>query len=138
VQVNESRDIVKIVLKFPQKIMQDPLLADVVLETGVRINIDRAFVDASIGEIVIDVPDERVEEVAEAFRRRGTDVNEMDTPILFDEAECVQCGACVSVCPVGVFTHDKERQISIDLKRCVLCKACIVMCPHGALKTAEE
>jgi ferredoxin len=118
--------------------MQDPLLADVVLETGVRINIDRAFVDASVGEIVIDVPDERVDEVAAAFRRRGTDVHEMDAPILFDEAECVQCGACVSVCPLEVFSYDKDRQISIDLKRCVLCKTCIVACPHGALKTAEE
>jgi len=127
-----------IVLKFPQKIMQDPLLADVVLETGVRINIDRAFVDASIGEIVIDVPDERVEEVAEAFRRRGTEVREMDTPVVFDEAECVQCGACVSVCPVEVFKYNEDRTISIDLKRCVLCKTCMTMCPHGALKTAEE
>jgi NAD-dependent dihydropyrimidine dehydrogenase PreA subunit len=128
----------KIVLKFPQKIMQDPLLADVVLETGVRINIDRALVDGSIGEIVIDVPDERVEEVAEAFRRRGTEVREMDTPLVFDEAECVQCGACVSVCPVEVFKYSEDRTISIDLQRCVLCKTCMTMCPHGALKTAEE
>jgi NAD-dependent dihydropyrimidine dehydrogenase PreA subunit len=128
----------KIVLKFPQEIMQDPLLADVVLETGVRINIDRALVDRSVGEIVIDVPDERVEEVAEAFRRRGAEVHEMDTPIVLDEAECVQCGACVSVCPVEVFTYNKDRTISIDLTRCVLCKTCMTMCPHGALKTAEE
>lgn len=128
----------KIVLKFSQKIMQDPLLADVVLETGVRLKIDRAFVDASIGELVIDVPDERVEEVAAAFRRRGAEVREMDTPIVFDEAECVQCGACVSVCPVEVFEYKDDRTISINLKRCVLCKTCIAMCPHGALKTAEE
>jgi len=129
---------VKIILKFPQEIMQDPLLADVVLETGVRINIDRALVDASIGEIVIDVPDERVEEVAAAFRKRGTEVREMDTPIVFDETECVQCGACVSVCPVEVFKYNEDRTISIDLTRCVLCKTCMAMCPHGALKTAEE
>jgi NAD-dependent dihydropyrimidine dehydrogenase PreA subunit len=128
----------KIVLKFPQEIMQDPLLADVVLETGVRINIDRALVDVSVGEIVIDVPDERVEEVAEAFRRRGTEVHEMDTPILLDETECVQCGACVSVCPVEVFKYNEDRTISIDLTRCVLCKTCMAMCPHGALKIAEE
>lgn len=128
----------KIILKFPQKIMQDPLLADVVLETGVRINIDRALVDASVGEIVIDVPDERVEEVAAAFRKRGTEVRELDKPIVFDEAECVQCGACVSVCPVEVFKYNNDRTISIDLTRCVLCKTCMEMCPHGALKTAEE
>ncbi|MGA7076146.1 MAG: 4Fe-4S binding protein [Halobacteriota archaeon] len=128
----------KIILKFPQEVMQDPLLADVVLETGVRINIDRALVDASIGEIVIDVPDERVEEVAAAFRKRGTEVREMDTPVLFDETECVQCGACVSVCPVEVFKYNEDRSISIDLTRCVLCKTCMAMCPHGALKTAEE
>jgi NAD-dependent dihydropyrimidine dehydrogenase PreA subunit len=104
----------------------------------VRINIDRALVDVSVGEIVIDVPDERVEEVAEAFRRRGTEVHEMDTPILLDETECVQCGACVSVCPVEVFKYNEDRTISIDLTRCVLCKTCMAMCPHGALKIAEE
>jgi len=129
---------VKIVLKFPQRIMQNPLIADVVLETGVRINIDRALVDASTGEIVIDVPDEHVEEVAAAFRRRGAAVREMDTPIVFEEAECVQCGACVSVCPLEVFKFDKNGMISMDLKRCVLCKTCITMCPHGALKAVEE
>jgi len=129
---------VKIILKFPQEVMQDPLLADVVLETGVRINIDRALVDASFGEIVIDVPDEHVEEVAAAFRQRGTEVREMDTPVIFDETECVQCGACVSVCPVEVFKYNTDRSISIDLTRCVLCKTCMAMCPHGALKTAEE
>ena len=128
----------KIILKFPQEVMQDPLLADVVLETGVRINIDRALVDASFGEIVIDVPDEHVEEVAAAFRQRGTEVREMDTPVIFDETECVQCGACVSVCPVEVFKYNTDRSISIDLTRCVLCKTCMAMCPHGALKTAEE
>jgi ferredoxin len=118
--------------------MQNPLIADVVLETGVRINIDRAFVDASTGEIVIDVPDEHVEEVAAAFRRRGATVREMDTPIVFEEAECVQCGACVSVCPLEVFKFGKNGMISMDLKRCVLCKTCITMCPHGALKAEEE
>jgi len=41
---------VKIVLKFSQKIMEDPLLADVVLETGVRINIDRHLLTLIAGK----------------------------------------------------------------------------------------
>jgi len=127
----------KIILKFPQKIMQNPLLAEVVLETGVLINIDRAFVDPAIAEIVIDVPDDKKEKVADGFRRRGVEVCELDTPLLFDEAECVQCGACVSVCPVEVFKLNDDRTISIDLKRCILCRTCLTMCPQGALKVAE-
>lgn len=128
----------KIVLKFPQSIMQNPLIADVVLETGVRINIDRAFVDASVGEIVVDVPDEDVERVAAAFRHRDVEVHEMVTPIWFEEAECIQCGACVSVCPLEVFSRNEDGSISMDLKRCVLCRTCITMCPHGALRAEEE
>ena len=127
----------KIILKFPQKIMQNPLLAEVVLETGVLINIDRAFVDPAIAEIVIDVSDDKKEKVADAFRRRGVEVCELDTPLLFDEAECVQCGACVSVCPVEVFKLNDDHTISIDLKRCILCRTCLTMCPQGALKVAE-
>ena len=127
----------KIILKFPQKIMQNPLLAEVVLETGVLINIDRAFVDPAIAEIVIDVPDDKKEKVVDAFRQRGVDVRELDTPLFFDEAECVQCGACVSVCPVEVFKLNDDRTISIDLKQCILCRTCLTMCPQGALKVAE-
>ncbi len=128
----------KIVLKFSQRIMQNPLLADVVLKTGVRINIDRAFVDASVAEIVIDVPDEDVEKVAATFRDHGVVVHEMDTPIRFEEEECVQCGACISVCPLEVFSCNEDGTISMYLKRCVLCKTCITMCPHGALRAEEE
>ncbi len=128
----------KIVLKFPQRIMQNPLIADVVLETSVRINIDRAFVDASVGEIIVDVPDKAVEKVANAFRKHGVEVREMDTPIRFEEAECVQCGACVSVCPLEVFSCKEDGTISMDLKRCVLCRTCITMCPQGALRAEEE
>jgi ferredoxin len=127
----------KIILTFPQDIMQNPLLAEVVLETGALINIDRAFVDAAIAEIVIDVPDDDKGKVVDAFRRRGVDVCELDTPLLFDEAECVQCGACVSVCPVKVFKVNDDRTISIDLKRCILCRTCLTMCPQGALKLAD-
>jgi ferredoxin len=127
----------KIVLTFPQKIMQNPLLAEVVLETGALINIDRAFVDAATAEIVIDVPDDRKEKIVDAFRRREVEVRELDTPLLFDEAECVQCGACVSVCPLDVFKLNEDRTITIDLKRCVLCRTCLTMCPQGALKLAE-
>lgn len=128
----------KIVLRFPQRIMQNPLIADVVLETGVRINIDRAFVDASVGEMVVDVPDEDVEKVATAFRHHGVEAHEMSTPIQFEEAECIQCGACVSVCPLEVFSRHEDGSISMDLKRCVLCRTCITMCPHGALRAEEE
>ncbi len=127
----------KIILKFPQKNMESPLLAEVVLETGVLINIDRAFVDAATAEIVIDVPDDEKEKVADAFRRRDVEVCELDAPLLFDEAECVQCGACVSVCPLEVFKLNEDRTISIDLKRCVLCRTCLTMCPQGALKLAN-
>lgn len=127
----------KIILKFPQKIMENPLLAEVVLETGVLINIDRAFVDAATAEIVIDVPDDKKEEIVDAFRRREVEVCELDVPLLFDEAECVQCGACVSVCPMEVFKLNEDRTISIDLKRCVLCRTCLTMCPQGALKLAN-
>jgi ferredoxin len=128
---------VKIILKFPQKIMENPLLAEVVLETGVLINIDRAFVDPATAEIVIDVPDDKKERVVDAFRRRSVEVRELDTPLFFDEVECVQCGACVSVCPVDVFKYNDDRTISIDLKRCILCRTCLTMCPQGALKLAD-
>lgn len=124
----------KILLRFTPEIIQEPHIAEVILETGAKLNIDRASIDAVSGEVVIDVPDEKCDKVIKLFRSRGMVVSVLEHPIVLDEDECVQCGACISVCHIKVLSFKEDWSITLDEKRCNQCGACITACPHRALE----
>jgi ferredoxin len=42
--------------------------------------------------------------------------------------DCVQCGICAEVCPVGAI--DPENSSKIDTEKCITCCACIKNCPN--------
>ncbi|MBU2488206.1 MAG: glycyl-radical enzyme activating protein [Proteobacteria bacterium] len=51
--------------------------------------------------------------------------------ISFDQALCVDCGTCLSVC--GENALSRENPGYVDRERCTLCFACEESCPSGAL-----
>ncbi len=114
-----------------------PYTAEVILETGAKINIDRANVDAVRADLIIDVPKDKVERVAELFREKGLEVKKLMKLIAWDETRCVHCGACISVCPTGVFKFDSSWNICVDDEKCVRCEVCVKACPLGALACVE-
>ncbi|MHC1567657.1 MAG: 4Fe-4S binding protein [Candidatus Syntropharchaeia archaeon] len=126
----------KLLLKYPFHVIKEkkPYTAEVILETGVKVNIDRAVVDAVSGEMVVDVPDETCERVIASFESKGIMVTKLLQPILLDEDRCISCGACISLCPIKVFSFDDEWKLKIEEKKCIQCKICIPACPFGALR----
>lgn len=124
----------KIVLHATPEIIQQPLIARIVLETGTLLNIDRADVKPKGGEVVIDVPQEKYSDVTRAFERHGARITLLEQPVLKDDDECVNCGACISVCPTGVISFKEDWSVNMDVSKCVQCGTCVIMCPQGALK----
>jgi len=127
----------KLLLIFSRKGKADPgrepVIAQVVKETGVLINVEKANIDSMAGEMLIDVPDKDADLVRRRLEEAGVTVRVMENAVVRDEEECVDCGACISVCPQEVFSFDEEWRIRVSSERCVLCGKCIQACPHGAL-----
>jgi len=122
----------KLMLHVAPGIVRQPLIASVILETKALVNIERASIDAVSGEIVLEVPVDKCQELIAAFERRGVEVVLLENPVVRDENECVHCGACVSICPTGTFRFDDWRVVA-DSGKCIQCGACIVACPQRAL-----
>ena len=51
--------------------------------------------------------------------------------------DCIECGTCAGVCPVGAISHEKPYRV-IDPLLCIDCYACVKQCPvHGRSMTEQ-
>ena len=51
-----------------------------------------------------------------------------------DPGRCVGCGACLDVCPHGVFALDGDKARIVDRDACMECGACARNCAEGAIR----
>ncbi len=128
----------KIKINISSDVIIKPIMAEAILETGVLLNISQAHFDRSHGEVVADVEEERFELMCKSLTNKGAVVTKLDTPIMWDENECVECGACLSVCPTKVFSLDEGSSLILDESKCIQCGTCVDMCPHNALSLANN
>ena len=131
--------MVRILLSFSEDIVEEPITAQIILELKVPINIIAGHVDSKGGEVLVEVPDETLEKVVKAFRKRGAKVS-IPKLIEVDTEKCVNCGACVTLCPVEAITIDKDASVVFDKEKCIgsVCSACVDACPSRAIKSVKQ
>jgi NAD-dependent dihydropyrimidine dehydrogenase PreA subunit len=128
----------KLIVTFSRKAGRKPIIAQVVRDTGVLINVERALIDSSEGEAMIDIPDDSCALVKKRLAELGASVRVLEDVIALDETRCIDCGACISICPQDVFCFDEDWRLVVRGEKCVLCGRCIEICPQRALSQRGE
>lgn len=123
----------KLLVTFSKGKGRKPIIAQAVRDTGVLIAVERAVIDSSAGEALIEVPDDQCRLIRDKMSSLGANVRMLEHGITFNESECVDCGACISICPRDVFSFDSEFRLIVADERCILCGKCVEACPHDAL-----
>ena len=57
---------------------------------------------------------------------------------IIDKKLCVNCGVCMSYCPVFSIICDDGKNYYIDLSHCKGCGICANECPKNAIKLIPE
>lgn len=129
----------KLLLKYSTEKAGQPILASVIRELNVPINILHADLGPEGGEIftAIDAPKRKVNHAVKLFKKRGVEVVEIERAIRLDENSCIECGACLSLCPTEALILGDDYSIVFDEDKCVYCKACVPACPARALSVRE-
>jgi NAD-dependent dihydropyrimidine dehydrogenase PreA subunit len=131
--------MVRILLRFSEEIVEEPITSQIILELKVPINIIAAHVNSKGGEVLAEVPDEALDKVVKAFRKRGATVS-IPKLIEVDSEKCVSCGACVTLCPVEAITIDEDATVVFNKEKCIgsICGACVDACPARAIKSVKQ
>jgi len=57
---------------------------------------------------------------------------------VIDKQLCVNCGICLSYCPVNSVRYDQEQGYIISYDYCKGCGICAVECPRKAISMVKE
>ena len=128
----------RIVLKFPPKLVDKPIVYKLVKDFDLVFNILRARVTPKEeGELVIELKGKK-EQYAEGIKYLkdlGVKMQPLSQDVVRDEDRCTHCGACITICPAGALYMDKKTMnVIFDAEKCIACELCVKGCPPRAMK----
>jgi ferredoxin len=128
----------RLVLRFPQRLVDKPIVSKLVKDFGLNFNILKASVSpGQEGLLIMELTGEKrnYDKGVKYLTDSGVDIQLLSQDVVRNEARCTHCGACITLCPTGAFTLDsRTRMVHFDHTKCVVCELCIKACPPRAME----
>jgi L-aspartate semialdehyde sulfurtransferase ferredoxin len=128
----------RIVLRFPKRMVDRPIIYRLVKDYDLEFNILKASITPEQeGVMVLELKGNQSEydKGIEFLIKAGVKIQSLGKDVTRNEERCTHCGACVTVCPTGAFKLDpKTRLILFDNQKCIACGLCIPACPPRAME----
>ena len=128
----------KIVLKFPHKLVDQPIVYRMVKDFDVEFNILKASITPrEEGLMVLELKGEEsnLEKALKYAKSIGVTVQPLSKDIKRDDLKCTHCGACVPICPTEALVTDSvTRKVLFYSDKCIACELCIKACPPRAME----
>ena len=128
----------KIVLRFPKRMVDRPIIYRLVKDYDLEFNILKASITPEQeGLLVLELKGNQQEydKGIEFLLKAGVKIQSLSQDVTRNEERCTHCGACITVCPTGAFKLDqKTRMVIFENEKCIACGLCIPACPPRAME----
>lgn len=128
----------KIVLRFPPKLVDKPIIWRLAKDFDLEFNILKAQVSSDEeGLLVMELKgsERKYRAGIRYLKDRGVEIQPLSKDIILLGEKCTHCGACISVCPTKALTiNPKSGQVRFNPQECIACELCIPICPFNALE----
>lgn len=129
----ENKTKKRMVLRFPADTVNEPITYTLIKEYDVLINILNADIThGKEGNLLIEIAGLRgnIEKAMTYLENKQVEISPVIKTILFNDSQCIHCGACSSVCfPGALMMNSLSRKLEFTPEKCVACELCIKACP---------
>lgn len=128
----------RIVLHFPKRLVDRPIVSRLVRNYNLDFNILKAFVNQQEeGLLVLELTGtaEDYDKGIQYLIETGVRIQPLSHDVIRNDARCTHCGACLTVCPTRAFELDpRTRQVNFVADKCIACEICLKACPPRAME----
>ncbi|MDI6605836.1 MAG: NIL domain-containing protein [Candidatus Omnitrophota bacterium] len=128
----------KIVLRFPHRLVDQPIVYKLVKDFDLKFNILKAHVTPQEeGLMVLELSGkkENFHKGIEYLESCGVKIQPLSQDVTRDDSKCTDCGVCVPICPTQALVVDpKTRKVHFYNNKCIACELCIKICPTRAME----
>lgn len=124
-------------LNFSPNIVNKTVIADLIKNYDINFNILKANITPKGGKMLIEINGKEAKEGIKFLEKGGIELQPIKRVVKKDEDKCIDCGACVSLCPVTAIKIEDDWGVEVDDELCIGCGFCTYSCPMKAIKIIE-
>lgn len=128
----------RIVLHFPNRLVDQPIVYKLVKDFDLKFNILKAYVTPQEeGLMVLELSGKKedFEKGMEYLGTCGVKIQPLSQDVIRNESKCTDCGVCVPICPTGALVVDHlTRKVHFYDNKCIACELCVKVCPTQAME----
>jgi len=128
----------KIVLHFPQKLIDKPIISMLAREFNLEFNVLKASITPEEeGLMVLEISGEEkdFDSGIRFLGKEGVRIQPLSKDVKRNDTRCTNCGVCVTLCPTKALVYDNATyRVNFYDNKCIACELCIKACPVRAMK----
>ncbi|MBD3338579.1 MAG: 4Fe-4S dicluster domain-containing protein [Candidatus Lokiarchaeota archaeon] len=104
-----------------------------ILKHKITLNILKFSVGSGGVTLLLDIPEDKISTITESLKKNNIIVNKKGR-IVIDEEKCIDCGACISLCPTDALHFNRDDRLEFFDEKCIGCLICLDSCPRHAIE----